>query len=95
MEEPGTMSMDDVQESQRHFAQSLLELHQTLGASFSALREAHSEVDPLWRDAMRHQYDAVWQDLDEEMDNYIHNSAPELLEIVAKHLGHTKRYSDD
>ena len=73
----------------------LNDLNQEVRASFQSLHEAHERVDPLWRDSMRLQYDAIWTELDEEMQRYLNHVGPELLEKLVAHLGATRGYLDE
>ena len=86
------MNMDEIQEHKKHFAEGLEELDKTLRSSFSALEAAHREVEPLWHDSMRQQYDAVWLTLEEETNRYLHQVFPELSELLEVQLSHGEGY---
>ncbi len=88
------MSMDDVRDAMAEFAGRLNELNLEIRTSFQSLNEAHQNVDPLWRDSMRQQYDAIWAELEEEMHRYLNHVGPELLEKLVSDLRHTREYLD-
>ena len=76
------MSMDDQYEMMQRFEHELREFNMQLKRSVQELENQHETVSPLWQDAMRREYDAVWGPFEETMKHYIDNEGPRYVEFL-------------
>ena len=73
------MSMNDVERCVDGFERQLDWFNDHLRATVKVLNDHHDQVNPLWQDDMRKEYDAQWLPLEEAMQHYENVVGPEYI----------------
>lgn len=89
------MSMDDTYNELRRFAKELEEFNETLNDSVKALTDAHDQLDGLWQDAFRREYDQRWDSFSKEMDRYQSSVSNQYEEFLKDKIQQLKAYLND
>jgi hypothetical protein len=88
----GQGSMDEVSERMREFERALGDFHGLMQASLADLRRSHDELDPLWQDQARRDYDVRFLPLAEHMDRFVHRDCPRYREFISNRAAWLDRY---
>ena len=86
------MGMNQVGENMRRLLEGLSEFNDSLRQSMNDLNNRHEEVQALWQDSMRQEYDTRWLPMREKMDQYIQHTGPIYLETIQRKLTNTTIY---
>lgn len=73
------MSLDETYEALQYFDRELRVFDERLKAGHAEVRRLHSNIDGLWRDSLRKNYDLALGELEENIDKYA-NADSELFE---------------
>ncbi|RBP44258.1 hypothetical protein DES53_10477 [Roseimicrobium gellanilyticum] len=86
------MSMDEVHERALALAHALEKFNQHLASAMAEVDRSHTQVAPLWNDAMRRDYDRHWIPLEDQMKDYNRRIGPRYLEFLVQRLRHLSSY---
>jgi uncharacterized protein YukE len=86
------MSMDDVHARAQALAQQLEKFNQHLRKAMDEVDRSHRQVSPMWKDAMRRDYDRNWLPLEDKMKEYNQRVGPRYLEFMLQRLRHLVAY---
>jgi len=86
------MSMDEQYAQMQNFELALTAFNERLRAYLAGLQVQHDHVSPLWQDAMRQEYDAVWVPFRETMQHYVASEGPGYVEFLTIKLHALRRY---
>ena len=86
------MSMDQVRDELRRFERDLERFNGTMQAAVNALQKSHEQVDGLWRDSFRQEYDRRWNAFGTNMSSYLGREAHKYESFVKSRIMHVSRY---
>ena len=86
------LSMDDVYERMQYFARALGRFQDALAVSLADLDRCHAAVDPLWRDAMRREYDDRYGPLHDALVRYVRVQGPGFQAFLGDKLRAIDQY---
>lgn len=86
------MGMDEQYEQMRRFSAQLETYDAALRAGLNDLQQAHDHVSPIWNDAFRRRYDAIWEPFHKQMEDYVSNGAPRYEAYLRKKIVHLSRF---
>lgn len=84
--------MNDTFREMRNFHRELRKFNENIQGSMNDLQTNHDKVSPLWQDDMRQDYDAQWQEFDEEMKQYLNRQGPAYVQFLDQKLRSLSRY---
>ncbi len=85
-------SMDQVFEEMHAFARELKEFNASMERSCREVELRHGEVDSLWRDSFRKDYDQQWLPLQKEIERYRKKSGPQYQRFLDHKLRALRGY---
>ncbi len=86
------MSMDNVHQCMRMFEERLEQFNDQLRQSFEEIRQLHDQLNPLWQDSMRAEYDQRYKPLEEGMETYCNQVGPQHVDTLQVRVGAARRY---
>ena len=86
------MSMDDVEQNMYPFIEALESFQTKLRDSVLQLEVAREELDPLWQDSMRAEYNLRWEEIDKQLVHYRDHIGPECIEFMHERVSYLSRY---
>lgn len=86
------MSMDDVHVRAENLSRALEQFNGQLGAAMADVDRAHTQVNGLWDDSMRRDYDRRWLPLKEGMENYNQKIGPQYMAFLVERLRRLNSY---
>lgn len=84
--------MDEQYEQMQYFAQALNQFNDRIFWSVHDLAAQHTQVDPLWQDSFRRDYDREWQTFQTAMIRYINNEGPAYAQFLHDKLIALRRF---
>jgi len=85
-------SMDAVHEKMLAFQKEIKQFHELLEQTSKEMELRHADVDGLWRDAARRDYDQRWLPLHKKLQEYRKLRVPKYERFLAEKLQALHKY---
>lgn len=86
------MSLDETHEALSAFRLELERFNDLLRVSQAELRERHEEIDALWQDNLRRNYDIAIGELERNVSDYDSCRSEMFEEFIQRKLNQLQRY---
>lgn len=86
------MNLDETWEALQSFQREQRAFNERLRADRAELQLRHDDIDPLWRDSLRHDYDRALQELDAQVTAYTGGRSQRLEEFMEIKIAQLRNY---
>ena len=80
------MSLDDTYEALQQFQTTLREFDNKLRVGQAVIRKCHEDIDGLWQDALRVQYDQLMKRFQQNVDSYASGRSEEFESFLDRKI---------